>query len=358
MSKASSTGNFFAVERRCWEAVCGLGMNEAVAYLVLARFSQADNCTTSASVNAIEKHTGIARGRCKAAIETLIKQELLLRTKTASSPQYKILPARYLPFVRDSLSHRAFKAEKEEVLKQDWIWLPNEIVTGAGREIPPVERLRQTGDKMLLRLFIDLYHEQNLRDDGGINRDLYWNLYQREKLSERGQYIVWIFRCPNTYSRERGPIAAHYRDITPAERSAGRNRAVDVSNRLNFLYELGLFEWVPYLFESEDVTGEPIHAYGVDLSDCIEDRLGRAAHDAGFALLSEGYRKRLEEETDFHLAPVPRHMQNVQLIGIARLLYRPKTKLTAAWYADLHEKGARFLAVYLDIETGNLANAA
>jgi hypothetical protein len=37
MADANKTDGFFAVDRRTWARVCGLGLNRAVAYLVLAR---------------------------------------------------------------------------------------------------------------------------------------------------------------------------------------------------------------------------------------------------------------------------------------------------------------------------------
>jgi hypothetical protein len=46
------------------------------------------------------------------------------------------------------------------------------------------------------------------------------------------------------------------------------------------------------------------------------------------------------------LVPVLRHFANVQMIGVARLRYRPHTKLTAAWWHDLHTKGEKYLAQY------------
>jgi hypothetical protein len=49
-----------------------LGLNPAVAYLVLARGSGADNRTTAWSVNAIEGYTGIGRPRAKKAIDALM----------------------------------------------------------------------------------------------------------------------------------------------------------------------------------------------------------------------------------------------------------------------------------------------
>ncbi len=52
-------GDFFAVDRRAWARACALGLNPAVAYLVLARGTSADNRSTTWSAQAIEKYTGV-----------------------------------------------------------------------------------------------------------------------------------------------------------------------------------------------------------------------------------------------------------------------------------------------------------
>jgi hypothetical protein len=45
LEKSRGTGEFFAIDRRTWGYVCGLGINAAVVYLVLARdrSRQSDN---------------------------------------------------------------------------------------------------------------------------------------------------------------------------------------------------------------------------------------------------------------------------------------------------------------------------
>jgi hypothetical protein len=40
---STGCGDFFAIDRRAWACVCGLGLNPAVAYLVMARGSGPDN---------------------------------------------------------------------------------------------------------------------------------------------------------------------------------------------------------------------------------------------------------------------------------------------------------------------------
>ena len=68
----SKRGNFFAIDRRCWARVCMLGLNEAVAYLVLACGTGADQRTTFWSCKAVATHTGLHWRRAHAAIAALI----------------------------------------------------------------------------------------------------------------------------------------------------------------------------------------------------------------------------------------------------------------------------------------------
>jgi hypothetical protein len=86
-----STGEFFAIDRRTWARVCALGLNPAVTYLVLARFTGRTNRTTAASVHAVETHTSISRGRARAAIDKLIAAGLATRYGDAARPRYDLL---------------------------------------------------------------------------------------------------------------------------------------------------------------------------------------------------------------------------------------------------------------------------
>jgi hypothetical protein len=102
---------------------------------------------------------------------------------------------------------------------------------------------------------------------------------------------------------------------------------------------------VPTLVEGEGSDAEIIHPYGMRNAESLEDRLGRAAHDAALSMLTDRQHEWAAEQ-ELRLAPVPRHITNVQMIGIARLRYRPKTRKTAAWWADLQAKGEGFLQKY------------
>ena len=90
-------GHFFAIDRRAWAIVCTLGMAAAVSYLVLSRGSGGDQRTTSWSINAIEKYTGIGRPRAQAAVKALERAGLVRLVQKGSRPRYYIVPAHEVP---------------------------------------------------------------------------------------------------------------------------------------------------------------------------------------------------------------------------------------------------------------------
>jgi hypothetical protein len=230
--------------------------------------------------------------------------------------------------------------------KPEWIWLPNALVTGVGSETPPVELIRQMQDPMILRLLIDLYDAQNLREDGGVNRFVAYAKWERERVGEHAQYTVWGFRDAESTMAFGGsaPVAPHIDHSS----SSPSGKYAPFWPRLYSLAKTGLIEWVPYLFESEDNEGEAIHPYGLGTSNGIEDRIGIAAHEAGLRLLTPGQADCVREK-DSRLAPVPRHIAKVAMIGVARLRYRPRTKVTAAWSAELHSRGERWFELYSEL---------
>jgi hypothetical protein len=324
-----TTGCFFAVDRQTWARVCALGMNEAASYLVQARGTARDNRTTTWSALAIETYAGIPRRRAAAAAVNRLQDDGLVR-----------------------LLRGGTKRKYELILPEqpDWIWLPNELVTGAAGERPPVKLVRQTQDVLTLRLLVDLYHAQDLREDGGIPRRIIWREFERVQLGEQAQFTVWGFRLADfkTSMRWEGFAVPHRRDkLTREEKAAGKNDAVDFFRRVHQLSDLGLIEWVLHLLESKDDCAGIIHPVGIELSDSLEDRLGLAAGNAGAALLTKAqYDWAVTNKGIGFLVPVPRHVANVALIGIARLRYRPHTRMTASWWADLTTKAEEHLLGY------------
>jgi hypothetical protein len=352
---------------------------------VLARGTGKSNRETAWSVQAIETYTGISRSRAHAAIAALIKDGILRKLRDGTRPKYELVPWHIIPGTDprpplssydQSVVDKALQGKKitgwdkraiADAVNQgwladhgdgkysvaarpdtdpDWMWLPNTLVTGAAAETAPIELVRQCQDVMTLRLFLDLYHAQNLREDGGISRMITWHQYERVKVGQQGQYNVWGFDYLREYVSWVGAAVCHRRDeLTDAEKKAGENRAVDFFRRMGELVDLGLREWIAHLFESDKPDGEIIHAVGIAGSDSLEDRIGMAAEKAGLAMLNDQQRQYVDSHGP-RLVPVLRHLSNVQMIGIARLRYRPHTKLTAAWWKHLHAKGEKYLAQY------------
>jgi DNA-binding transcriptional ArsR family regulator len=91
-----AAGNIFAIDKRAWAAACSLGMNAAVAYLVLARGTGGDQRTVGWSVNAIENKTGIGRPNARKAIERLIAAGLVRKDRGGTKPRYYLTPAHEL----------------------------------------------------------------------------------------------------------------------------------------------------------------------------------------------------------------------------------------------------------------------
>jgi hypothetical protein len=391
---------FFAVDRRAWAEACKLGLNAAVAYLVLARGSAADNRHTTWSVQAIESYTGISRGRAQEALRRLQHGKLIELLREGTRPKYRIVPAHEVPGCegypppaldqyeqvlfaklcagetwtsdkgspelgrrsarhvvkglevkgwarhRGNFCYAPIAYDAEHASRFDRIWLPNEIVSGAAEETPPVELLRQAQDVMLLRLFVDLYHAQNLRDEGGISRKIITQEYERKQVGQQAQFTIWGFHHTHGSVTWTGPTVCHRREkLTPEEEKEGKNPGVDYFRREQQLVNLGLLEWVPSLIESNDQDAEIIHPYGMGGSAGLEDRLGAVAHLAAQTMLTDRQQEWADEQ-GLRLAPVPKHITNVQLSGIARLRYRPATRKTTAWWADQQVRGEGFLSRY------------
>jgi hypothetical protein len=325
-------GHFFSIERQTWERICeSLSCNAAVAFLVLASGSGADNITTSWSAKAVNTYTGMSWARAKDALSELCRMRYLEVVKAGSKPQYKI--------------RNQQKNSKKQVEAPDRIWLPNAIVTAARNELSPLARLRATQDIHLLRLFIDLYGAHNLLDEGGISRTVLHRRHERTEIGKRGQYVVYGFTTPRQTTAYLGSEVLKPHD--------GNEKSVaEFWERLATLEAYGLFKWVTYLCETDvDGGGELIHpcmhdAYGAhDEAPTIEKQIGAAAHEAADAMvdnmIDDGYggaanRRLLCRQ----MVPVLQQFRQATLIDIALLTYRPRTGPTSIWRARLENEAA------------------
>ncbi|MBX3492132.1 MAG: hypothetical protein KF899_04175 [Parvibaculum sp.] len=380
----SNTGEFFAIDRRVWAFVCNLGMNAAASYLVMARGTGRDNRTTSWSVNAIEKYTGLGRPRAKKAIQALTDHHVISVTRGGAKPRYHLAPPQEIPncegwaaplsreqqavasqirlgfttvpktsafngpwgcgrpfdvamqlarrgLVKHQGGQKFSDAASEDQSVPDWIWIPNAVVDGATGEAPPVERLRQIGNILALRIFCDLYHAQDLPSDGGLpwrRGEMIQKPYERIEVGRRGPYVIWGFRPNTTQSWSDSPLVN--------TRVQGKDRQLLGGGQIfwdawNILEADGLVHFVTHLVESEG--GEIFHPLPIENGEPAEQAIRDAAISASWAMVSPDQWKRATTQEKIQMtAPVLAKYQQVQLVGIARLRYRPNTMATTIWY--------------------------
>ncbi|MFV3338776.1 hypothetical protein ACNFB1_16575 [Pseudomonas sp. NY15349] len=292
-------GNFFAIGAKEFVHACSIGINSAVALLVMARGSGRDNATTSWSALSIFTRTGMARRRAQLAIESLIGAGLVEVLQAGKRPRYKL--------------HKP--ADDAELL-----WLPNELIDGAGAEIPPVTKLREAGNIELLQKLIELYGVQDLDNDGGLPRTLVWSHFERSAICPVGLFTLYGFRNETCRAAATGLFA----DYANREDERGNRGAWVV---LSPLRDLGLIERFWYMAESQHPDAELIYPVGphgtgdamYDLIQWLEDTGGK-----GYAF---------EAQTHDALGIAMKHIENANLVGLYRLRYRPKTGKTSRWWA-------------------------
>ena len=107
----SAKGKFFAVDRGAFRAAALGGLNSAVAHLVMARGTAADNRTTRWSVNSIVERTGISRRNTSKAVHDLQMTGVWNVKRDGKHPIYECAQGPNIPAL-------AFTAAELEVLRQ------------------------------------------------------------------------------------------------------------------------------------------------------------------------------------------------------------------------------------------------
>jgi hypothetical protein len=318
----SATRRFFVIDRGQFHTVCGLGMAPAIAYLVMAAGTGPDHSLTSWGVHSIEKYSGLSRGRAGDAIELLRKHDLLKKcgkplqigTRTLQRRRL-VLPAR---------------------TKRHLVWLPTQLVTGAGREQTPLDIVREVGDVLALRLLVDLYDVQNLPEHWGINSSIIRQSWNRKKVGERGEWVIWGFENNSLQAWKNETTEPHIKRERP------KDNWEPLWDRIHSLTHAGLIEWIPTLVGSSNEDTQPIMPVGGSLEPEILIR--DAIRDAAWNTLTEWQMDRVED--NLLLVPVRRHLSDCQVVGIARTKYRTQTKRTSQWFAQIYACVRQYLPVY------------
>jgi hypothetical protein len=392
---SGSIGNLFIIDARCWRVVHALNdLNAAVAYLVLTRFSDHENRLTNASTDAVEKYTQISRRNARKAIDRLIAAGVIEQTSKTKKPRYHLRPAYEVPGTgvqapsghprlddtQRSVLEMVYRGDRldsaesacaEFLLSEGWItrdsqnslrvteqeggslarkpiFLPNDLVSGEHLGSRPLELIRQTQDLRLLGFLLYLYGEQNLRDDGGVPRALFWQDYERVEVARMNQYVVWGFR-PRSKWAMWGDSPVSLGEIANEAQRGEKTSRVRFLQGLKLLEGFELLEWVPYLVEGKSHDAELVHPVGMGRTASIEDRVGLAAHEAGCAFLTEQQRDRTRA-SGLWLLPARHHLPDIQVIGIARLHFRVDTRPTAQWVNKLQDNGEKWICGYNDLE--------
>ena len=310
----TSEGNFFAVSREAFHRVCECGVNAACMYLVMARGTGPDNVTSSWSCHALEKYTSISRRRAVIARDDLVRSSFVKSVGSQSKPRYKLLKSR----------------------EDELVWLPNEFVTGAVEETPPLERLRETNDPLIFRLLIDVYAGTNIADDAGLPIDVVYGEYERTHIADFGQYSIWGFNFDVDHCIPNSTI------VSPHSNS---NNSQEFFNRLRVLTDLGLVLRHPVLFDSSggEIIHELIDPFGIleSVKDEIDLSLYRMFED------NEAYFGQFPCYQ--YVVPVLSHIKDVCVRDVFYPRYRQKTKLTSAGMAQTQGRMMRAKSAYMEI---------
>jgi hypothetical protein len=182
----------------------------------------------------------------------------------------------------------------------------------------------------------------------------------RSRVGEQGPFIVWGF-VPGGYMT-RPDVRFVLPHLTGEKDGKGRDKGLDSFWACwNRLLALGLVETVAHLVDGEDIEGEVIHPMALECTGLpVEREVRQAAEAAARAMVTPGQLNRARKEGVVTFAPVPRHMEQVQVVGIVRLRYRPKTSRTASFIGravEWREAIARFRRMAGDAADG-LGDAA
>jgi len=305
----------FIVDRSVFLSACDVSLNAAVTYLIMARGSQGNNRTTKWSANAVSQHAGITRMRAQESIGQLIEHGVLELTHPGTRPQYKIeLPDSDL----------------------EYIFLPNAIVDGVGKEIPPIERIRQTRNLITLKIFILLYAIQDLDNTGGMPLEMFVTdtaehvcLYQND--------VMKVVCCESSTWKINWTWYAKSSIFALVEIDFN-----DFKSSFDDIRSMGLLTVWGEVFDSPDSDGESIGStWSYDSVSELDEqlRLGRKAFakwpDNGAYMV-----------TAKHTQPY--------LKSVCRMTYRAQTSKTARWMSINSKNQDRcrsMLASALGLET-------
>jgi hypothetical protein len=349
-SPSACKEGFFTVDRRTWSAICDLDdINVAIAYLVLGNGTGRQNSVTRWSAQAMKNWIDMPWRDGKAAILKLIEEGFVLREPDGSRTR----PIYRLPSWEAAQDFDGDSSAGASRPKTELIWLPNSLVTGTDSgEMPPLTKLRLSGDIWALRLLIDLYYAHHLESDSGVLTKYLREDYERLRVGEQGPYTLWGFRSAGKGGCWDGPLADH------KARRFEEGEDHPAWSSVLLLEEMGLMSFMPHLYPNADPRQEPLHSLGELLAGAEpeEEELRVAANAAAVAMLQLGQIDSAYLAGGYDLLlPALSWMKDVQVRGVVRLRYRPHTSATAKWLKALTKGAPGWVARYQDLRARALA---
>jgi len=303
--------NFFVLDRQQWEKLWAIDtanrLNLVSAFLVLLAGTGADHRLTKWSAKACEEHAGMGKPRAKVAIDQLINAGLIELTEASTRmfPQYR------------------FAAPDPEV---DPIFLPTQLVTGFGKEVSILRRIRQSGDAALLRMLVDLYGLIEVDAPFGVSLATLKHYHAVEgsssasappqKVTETGANAIWALSMGDTRQG-----TGNWRSWHTVE---GKNVEQPFWPRVNVLRQIGALRFEPWVFDSASDDAEPLFPVAIpgfetgEPKEEIED-LTTFVRAAANELIGEERQYFITQYAGRLLVTLPAHHAPPALRGVARL---------------------------------------
>lgn len=308
---------FFVLDRDLWERLWTVPtvnrLNLVTVFLVMLAGTGANHVLTKWSAKACEEHAGMGKPRAKLAIEELIQAGLASRTAESSrmAPQYRL-------------------AEPQSPAEP--IFLPIQMVTGFGRDVSLLRRVRETGDPLLLRMLVDLYGLVQIDAAHGLPLDVLHTKGDSDdearKVLEAGVHTLWAIGYGDNLHAKGAWSATH--------RIKGSNEFASWEpfwNRVRLLKKLGAIWFEQWVFEGPETDAEPM--FPVDVGGHADDdvsNLTALVNQAAYEL-GEGRSYLLEQHGDRLIVALPGHHRPPALRGVARFRVEADTPGRRTAYA-------------------------
>jgi hypothetical protein len=254
-------------------------------------------------------------------------------TFTANGREERLLEG----LIEDGWIERDFTVREQRPFEK--AYLPLSLV-GDNKGLPIkgpciLERIRRSRDPMAVLLLVEMYAAQDLPEVGGTDPRFCWLEFAEEEVVFQSAKLKIL----QAHGRKK---FMRWCDLTNRHGSS-RNQA-DVNayfERIAILEDAGALEFVLAVVEESPLDPAVIYPLGVMRHGKLvesqpEHAVGQLAIGASLALRSQS--GMVDQWLDYAgqgwLAPVDRQYRKAKIVGIPRLVARPKTTATKRWQAE------------------------